>query len=162
MKAIYWIPHDTPPRLAIVARPRGNEWLENDLAKLKRDGIEVLLSLLEPDEARDLGLQHERDFAESIGIDFVSYPIPDRTIPVDKAGFHRLITQLAELVRTGTRVGAHCRGCIGRSTVATAAILIHLGIEPAEALALIEDSRGCAVPDTPEQLKWILSFKPEP
>jgi protein-tyrosine phosphatase len=162
MTDIYWIRHDEPPRLAVVARPRGDEWLQSDLANLRRGGIDILLSLLEPEEAGYLGLAHERNLAESIGIEFASYPIPDRTTPADEVSFRRLIRQLAASARSGKSIGAHCRGCIGRATVAIAAILIQLGINPADALALIEEARGCAVPDTPEQLRWILSFKPEP
>jgi len=160
MKDIYWIRHAEPLRLAIVTRPRGDKWLEQDLANLKRGGIDVLVSLLMPDEAADLGLAAEGELARKAGIDFISYPIPDRTTPVVSEGFGMLISRLAEAVRDGQHVGAHCRGCIGRATVTTAAILIQLGAKPADALALIEEARGCPVPDTPEQLNWILRFEP--
>jgi protein-tyrosine phosphatase len=160
MKDIYWIRHAEPPRLAIAARPWGDEWLEEDLANLKRCGIDVLVSLLVLDEAADLGLAAEGELARKAGIDFISYPIPDRTTPVVSEGFGMLISRLAEAVRDGQHVGAHCRGCIGRATVTTAAILIQLGAKPADALALIEEARGCPVPDTPEQQNWILRFEP--
>lgn len=160
MKDIYWIQHAEPSHLAIVARPRGDEWLEEDLANFKRGGIDILVSLLMPDEAADLGLARESELANRSGIDFISYPVPDRTTPVDSAAFGLLILRLAEAVREGKHVGAHCRGCIGRATVTTAAVLNQLGLKPADALALIEEARGCPVPDTPEQLKWILSFQP--
>ena len=67
MKDIYWIRHDQQSRLAIVARPEGEEWLEEDLASLKQGGIDVLVSLLMPDEAEDLGLAHEGDLATQKG-----------------------------------------------------------------------------------------------
>ncbi|MBV8671976.1 MAG: dual specificity protein phosphatase family protein [Acidobacteriaceae bacterium] len=161
MDDIYWIPHDQSPRLAIVARPRGDEWLEDDLANLKRGGIEILISLLEADEAAYLGLRRESDLAERAGLEFISYPIPDRTTPEDEHSFRHLVEYLVEVVNAGKRIGAHCRGCIGRSTVLMAAILIQLGFKPSHALTLIQQGRGCAVPDTPEQLHWILSFKPQ-
>ncbi|MGA7312528.1 MAG: hypothetical protein WBX22_01035 [Silvibacterium sp.] len=160
MKDIYWIEHDERPHLAIVARPRGDDWLEEDLANLKRGGIEILVSLLTPSEAIDLGLAAERDLAERLGIEFVSYPVLDRTTPGDLGGFRLLAAQLAAAVRAGKHVGAHCRGCIGRATITTAAILIHLGYKPADALAMVEKARGCTVPDTPEQLNWIMRFEP--
>lgn len=160
MKDIYWIEHDERPHLAIVARPRGDDWLEEDLANLKRGGIEVLVSLLMPSEAIDLGLAAERDLAERLGIEFVSYPVLDRTTPGDMGGFRLLVAQLADAVRVGKHVGAHCRGCIGRATITTAAILIHLGYKPVDALAMVEKARGCTVPDTPEQLNWIMRFEP--
>jgi len=162
MKDIYWIEHDERPHLAIVARPRGEDWLEEDLANLKRGGIEILVSLLTPSEAIDLGLAPERDLAERLGIEgaFVSYPVLDRTTPGDIGGFRLLIAQLAAAVRAGKHVGAHCRGSIGRATITTAAILIHLGYKPADALTMVEKARGCTVPDTPQQLNWIMRFEP--
>jgi protein-tyrosine phosphatase len=161
MKDIYWIRHEKEPRLAIVSRPRGDDWLEEDLANLKRGGIEVLISLLTPEEALNLGLLAEGDLASQAGIEFISYPIPDRTTPAGMDGFRRLIARLVEAVQMGKRVGAHCRASIGRSSVTTAAVLIQLGVRPAEALAMIEEARGCPVPDTDEQLNWILNFEPE-
>jgi len=161
MKNIYWIRHDEQPRLAIVARPDGEEWLEEDLASLKQGGIDVLVSLLMPDEAVDLGLAHEGDLARQNGMEFISYPIPDRTTPANDESFRRLIMKLVDSVRMGKHIGVHCRGSIGRSTVTTAAVLIQLGRKPADALKMIEEARGCYVPDTREQLTWILNFEPE-
>jgi len=162
MKDIYWIPYDEPPRLAIVARPRGDEWLEADLLGLKHGGIDILVSLLMPDEVASLGLAAEGSTAQGLGLEFILHPIPDRTTPAHEKSFRYLIARLVEATETGKRVGAHCRGCIGRATVTTAAVLIQLGVQPAEALAMIEEARGCPVPDTIEQLDWILSFEPRP
>jgi hypothetical protein len=41
-------------------------------------------------------------------------------------------------------------------------VMIALGWDATEALRLIEKARGFPVPDTPEQLEWILNFRPEP
>ena len=167
MKDIYWIAHHEPPRLAhpslaIVARPRGAFWLEDDLAILKQGGIDILVSLLEPDEAAALGLSAEGELAEKVGIHFLSYPIPDRTVPADSASFRKFIARLVEAVQSGKRVGVHCRGCIGRSTVTAASVLIQLGFTPSDALAMIETARECPIPDTLEQLNWILRFERKP
>jgi|SRR5208337_544335 len=160
MKDIYWVQHDDHPRLAIVARPRGNDGLDEDLANLKQGGINVLVSLLVPDEAVDYGLGAEGEIAERLGIQFVSYPVTDSTTPADIDSFRLLVAQLADAVQAGNHVGVHCRGCIGRSVVLAAAILAHLGFEAADALALIEEARGCPVPETREQRNWILKFEP--
>jgi len=158
---IYWIPCHQPPRLAIVARPRGDDLLIDDLGYLQREGIDVLVSMLEPQEALYLGLQHERKTAEAVGLQFISYPIPDRGTPEDRNGFLGLVGQLVELIEKGKRVGVHCRGCIGRSTVVISAILIKLGVKPSQAVAVVQQARGCVVPDTDQQLDWILSFNPK-
>ena len=69
---------------------------------------------------------------------------------------------LADRLRTGERIGVHCRGSIGRSTVTAACALIHLGWQPQAALEAIAAARGCAVPDTEEQRRWILSYEAKP
>lgn len=159
MNSIWWIEEGQTRRMAIVPRPRGDDWLEEDLARLKDGGIDVLVSLLCADEARELGLAEEAGLAEQLGMRFISYPVPDRTTPRDMAGFRRLVSELAALVREGHRVGAHCRACIGRSTVLIAAVLIALGMDARDALSRIEAARDCWVPDTPEQREWILQFR---
>lgn len=161
MKHIYWIRHAEQPQLAIVARPRGNEWLDYDLAALERDGIDVLVSLLTTREAKELGLGKEEEFAKALDMQFISYPIPDHTAPSDLKSFHELVVRLANAIQSGKNVGAHCLGCIGRSTITTAAVLIELGWSAEDALALIEQGRGCPVPDTPDQEAWIRQYKSE-
>jgi len=161
MKDIYWIDESPSARLAIVARPRGGDWLRDDLTALKEGGIDVVVSLLEPSEAEELGLADEAALAEQAGIRFISWPIPDRRTPGDLAGFQQLVSDLCKLLQAGQTIGAHCRGCIGRSTVLMAAILITRGSHPETALQVIERARGCIVPDTPEQREWIHSFRPD-
>lgn len=161
MKDIYWIEAGQPGRLAIVTRPRGADWLEQDLNGLRRGGIDVLVSLLEPWEAGELGLSSEGALAEEAGMRFLSYPIPDRCTPGDLEGFRQFVSELADRVQAGQSVGAHCRGCIGRSTVLIASVMIALGAEPGAALGAIERSRGCIVPDTGDQREWIHNFRPQ-
>lgn len=162
MNSIYWIDGDSNSQLAIVARPRPDDWLADDLATLKRGGIDVLISFLSDEENAELGLGDEHTLAEQAGLEFISYRIPDRQVPSDIRGFREFVSQLAEQVRAGKRVGAHCRGCIGRSTLLIASLMIALGSDAEEALRKIELSRGLAVPDTPEQRQWILDFRPTP
>jgi protein-tyrosine phosphatase len=159
---IYWVQDGPDPRLAIVARPEGGAELRLDLADLKSGGIDILVSFLPPDEAEYLGLSDEARLAADVGLQFISYPILDRTVPEDIADFCALVGRLADEVRAGRRVGAHCRGSIGRSTVLIASIMIVLGSDADTALAQIERARGLEVPDTPEQRAWIFNFRSTP
>ena len=160
MTKIYWIQHRQKPLLAIVARPRGEEQLYDELVAMKSSGIDILVSLLEPDEAIYLGLAEEREAAQQAGLEFVWFPINDRGTPGDMQNFCKLIASLTEAIRAGKRVGVHCQGCIGRSTVVTATILMELGWNAVDALRLIEKARGYPVPDTEAQRRWILQFTP--
>jgi protein-tyrosine phosphatase len=156
---IFWIDGEPPPGLAIVLRPRGGDWLEDELHRLKRGGIETLVSLLEDEEASELGLVEEGTLARKSGLSYLSHPIPDRHVPPDTAAFRHFVTGLAERLRRGRRIGVHCRGSIGRATITAASALIHLGWMPETALTAIETARGCTIPDTPEQRDWILRYK---
>lgn len=161
MKSVLWIGEADPSRLAIVLRPRGDEGLQADLEAVHAAGIDTLVSLLTREDNEDLGLMEEGRIARQLGMQFISYPILDRCTPSDPASFRRLVTSLRDQVRAGKAIGAHCRGCIGRATVLLASVMIALGWDPEQALRLIERARGFPVPDTPEQLEWILNLQPE-
>lgn len=162
MRTVLWIGEAQPSQLAIVLRPRGGEGLTADLQVVRDEGISVLVSLLTPADNEDLGLTEEGRIARPLGIRFIAHPIMDRQTPADVAAFCRLVAELRDLVRSGHRIGAHCRGCIGRATVLLASVMIALGWDADAALRKIERARGFPVPDTPEQLEWILEFEPQP
>ena|ERR1035441_7165536 len=161
MNEIFWIKGKPSPSLAIVLRPRGDDWLEDELQRMKRGGIQTLVSLLEEDEAASLGLALESSVAAQIGIQFLSYPIPDVHVPPHLDSFRRFIAELTNRLAAGTHIGVHCRGSIGRATVTAACTLIHLGWQPIDALEAIEMARGLSVPDTQEQKDWILRYRPQ-
>ena len=154
-KDVYWIANTG---LAIVARPRGDEWLEDDLIRLRNGGIETLISAVEDWEARALGLAREKEAAERCEIEFISYPMRDRSTPPNREDFAKFVKSLATRLEAGRRIGVHCRGCIGRSTVVTACTLITMGWTAKDALRAIEIAREFPVPDTDEQYAWVLAF----
>lgn len=162
---IFWIgASDSEPaaRLAIVLRPRGDDWLEDELRRMKTSGIDTLVSLLEHDEAGWLGLIDEARLAQKSGLQFLSYPIPDTQTPANSGDFRKFVAALAQRLRCGERIGVHCRGSIGRATITAACTLIHLGWNAKDALRAVELARGCPVPDTPDQRTWILHYETQP
>jgi protein-tyrosine phosphatase len=156
---IFWIDGLDRGKLAIVPRPRGGDWLEDELRRIQGAGVQILASMLEPEEADDLGLNDEAKLTASVGMEFFGYPIPDRTTPSEDSSFRIFVALLAGRVHSGHAVAVHCRGSIGRATIAAACTLIHLGWQPQDALGLVERARGCAVPDTSEQREWILRYR---
>jgi protein-tyrosine phosphatase len=159
---IFWIEGEPPARLAIVLRPAGDDWLADELSGLKRGGIDTLVSMLEPWEAEALGLAREGQLAEAAGMQFLSFPIPDRQTPERVGAFRAFAGELARRLNAGERIGVHCRGSIGRCTVAAASALVHLGWQPRDALAAIGTARRFPVPDTDEQRAWILGYEAQP
>jgi protein-tyrosine phosphatase len=162
LDGVFWIEGSPPVGLAIVLCPRGDDSLGNELLGYKQSGVEVLVSLLDPNEAIWLGLREEGSLAEAAGMHFLSYPILDVHVPANVGPFRAFVEGLANRLRGGERIGVHCRGSIGRSTVTAACTLIHLGWKAKEALRAIQAARGCVVPDTEEQLRWILKYKAQP
>jgi protein-tyrosine phosphatase len=156
-KSVLGVPGVGTPGLAIVMRPM--DWLEIEMRALKAGGIDTLVSLLERREAEWLGLEDEGRAAERAGIEFLNFPIPDTTVPLNVGRFRAFVADLADRLRRGERIGVHCRGSIGRATVTAACTLVHLGWRAKDALAAVEAARGCRVPDTDEQQRWILAYE---
>jgi len=151
MKAFpYWI----TDQLAIVPRPRGGDWLDEEMLALRESGIDAVVSLLTEPEASELGLGDEKESAHRAQLDFYSFPIPDRETPSADA-FKIFLAKLRQELQNGKKIGFHCRACIGRATVTAASLLIQTGTPPETAWNLIEKARGCAVPDTTEQKSWV-------
>jgi protein-tyrosine phosphatase len=158
---VFWIQGDPSVGLAIVLRPQGDGWLKDELVRMKQSGVETIVSLLEPTEAMWLGLAEEGPIAEELGMRFLAHPILDAHVPPNVAAFRAFVANLADRLSAGERIGIHCQGSIGRSTVTAACTLIHLGWKAKNALAAIEVVRGCRVPDTEEQRRWILRYEAE-
>jgi protein-tyrosine phosphatase len=162
MDEVFWIEGNPPVGLAIVLCPRGDNRLGDDLKNIKRSGVQTLVSLLEPEEAGWLGLAEEGPLAKELGMHFVSYPIQDVQVPASMDAFRIFVAGLADRLRAGERIGMHCRASIGRAPLTAACTLIHLGWNANDALVAIRAVRGYPIPDTQEQLRWILNYKAQP
>ena len=152
LSTIYRIETPGDMRIAIMARPRSGEWLEDEIAHWARSGVGIVVSLLEREEIDDLELAREPALCNQNGIEFLSWPIPDRGLPDDAAAFGRFANDMAA---RGKPVAIHCRAGIGRSSVLAAAIMIGAGQSADDALDAIATARGVQVPDTDEQRDWI-------
>lgn len=151
---IYWI-ESVQPRLAIMARPRAGDWLEDEIANWRNAGVASVISLLERHEVDDLDLTDEEALCVRSGIRFMSLPIADRGLPADPDAYERFIDKLVE---DEAPIAIHCRAGIGRSAIVAATLLVRRGMGPAQALELIAKARGTRVPDTDEQRDWILQL----
>ena len=151
---IFWIECGPAGRLAILSRPASEQLAEEVLA-WSDAGLTIVASLLEPREQRELGLSAEADLCRSRGIDFASFPIPDRGVPASLEDVVALVRRLANAVEAGGTVGVHCRAGIGRSGMVAASVLMALGHSEDQALDAVAAGRGLRVPETPEQRGWV-------
>ena len=126
----------------------------------------MIVSALTSSENKELGLTEESRYCKNCDVEFVSFPIEDRSVPNSISKFNELVSSLTEYLRSGKAVGVHCRAGIGRSSMIVAGVLIHNGFSAASAFNAIEEARGCEVPDTPEQREWVEQntsrFNPKP
>ena len=155
MPAIYKIPGPWPGHIAISSRPRGGDWLGDDVANWRQAGIDVVVSLLESNEETDLDLADEQRLASLHGIRFVSFAIPDRGVPSKLSEFGNLLGDLRRELESGKTVAIHCRQGIGRSALVAAGVLLSSGMDPAEALKTVAEARGLPVPETRHQRNWL-------
>lgn len=158
MSRLYWIDHHGAGRLAIAARPQAGDRLDADLKAWTADGVDVVVSLLEEEEASKLGLQREPESCASNGLAFVSFPIPDFGLPPGRPQAMQLTRRLAAELELGRTIVIHCRGGIGRSSTMAACTLISCGVSADDALSRIAAARGRRVPETADQRDWVLSF----
>src|SRR5262245_58213019 len=121
---LFRIPTSGPGRLAVAPRPRGNDWLDEEIAGWHRTGMDVVVSLLTPDEVEEFGLEGEANAAESYGMRFLNFPIPDRDIPSSSEGFKQLVADIGAELAANRRVVVHCRQGIGRAGMTAAAVLV--------------------------------------
>lgn len=142
----------------MMARPRGEDWLEDEIKGLSYRGINCIVSLLDRSEARELGLAEEADLCRKYGMEFISYPIEDLSVPTDERTLMKLLDGLMVRLHEQKKVLIHCRAGIGRSSVVASCLLIALGIDGEQVFDLLSQAREVEVPDTDEQKYWVLDF----
>lgn len=154
----FWVETGNQLRLAIVPRPRGGDWLDDEMLALKKAGVDVLVSLLPAEEAAQLGLSTEAEACQRAGISYRSFPIPDRETPSSTSSFVVFVDLLRSELHAGRSVAVHCRASIGRSSLLLAAVLCAEGFAPQDAFKRLSKARGLQVPDTVDQVRWIETF----
>jgi predicted protein tyrosine phosphatase len=155
---VFWIAGPWKGRLGILPRPRGGDWLADEILAWRAAGIDVVVSLLEPREETELVLEAEADATAASGIEFRPFPLPDRGVPASPDAVADLAHTIVAALDAGKNVAVHCRQGIGRSGLIVGGVLVAAGREVGEALETIEASRGVEVPETAEQRRWINDF----
>ena len=141
--------------LSVMAKPVSGEWIEDEFSGIARYGINRIVSLLEKRESYETGLRQEKALTEKNGMDFISYPIPDRGLPDSVGEFASFTKRLYFETAGGLNTVIHCRAGIGRTGIVAAGVLLHCGFEVQDAFAHISEKRGVRVPDTQEQIDWV-------
>jgi protein-tyrosine phosphatase len=150
---LYTADYRGPGRVSTMAKPRGGDWLPDEMTALKGIGVDVLVCALTSAELHETGLDEEPGAAQQAGLSFTAIPIPDRNVP-DLPTVLPALRNLAGQLRGGAHIVTHCRFGIGRSSLLAASILTLNGTDPDTAWQLLGHARGIAIPDTTEQRNW--------
>ena len=137
------------------ARPRGGDWLEDEIQNWRREGIATVFSLLTPEEEADLDIAGEAATVGAAGMRFLSLPIADRQVPDSEPRFAEALLDLEVELRAGRNVVLHCRQGIGRTGLVAACLLVMNGMDAGEVVRRLSAARGVPVPETAEQRQWI-------
>ncbi|HEY1801335.1 MAG TPA: dual specificity protein phosphatase family protein [Terriglobales bacterium] len=152
---LYWIHGPWAGKLAVAARPRGGDWLEDEISSWRRSGVDTVLSLLDAEEELELNLKDEAKEAKLQGMKFFSLPIPDRQVPSSEAKLTKTLEALDADLQSGKNLAVHCRQGIGRSGLIATCLLIRKGFSPQAAVEIVSAARGVNVPETAEQRNWL-------
>ena len=155
---VYWLNRDTVSRIGIMPRPRGGDWLDDEVCSLRDSNVDIVVSLLEESEIVELDLQDESDCCQKYGITYLNYPIADRGVPRSEADTLNFARRLVGLLAVRKNLVIHCRQGVGRSSIIAAAVKILMGDSAETVFDEIAAARGCPVPDTPEQRDWLIKL----
>jgi protein-tyrosine phosphatase len=159
---IHWVHQfDNGSKIGIMPRPRGNDWLEEEIIQLKKQNVGILVSLLEQQEINELGLKKQEPLCGKHDLEYANFPIVDRGVPDKNAKIDSLIDQLLKKIQGGNSVVIHCRMGIGRSSIVAACVLLKTGFKTDQILQKITTARGLKVPDTDMQVQWIKNKEKE-
>ncbi len=156
MTEIFWLEQPFQ-NLGICKRPKGKNDLIEEIQFLESLHLEVLVSCLTETEIFELGLENEKNFCYANQIEFINFPIDDRNIPESLYSYKKLLLNLKENYLANKKILIHCRAGIGRSALTLAGLLIILGENKNIVFEKISESRKINVPDTNEQIDYILN-----
>lgn len=142
-------------KVSIMSHPRGGDWLTDEMKVLFFEGVDVLVSLLMPEEIAELELQNEAEICQSQGMKYLTYPIPDHHVPPFSTDTFALLEELKAYLAQGKHVAVHCWMGLGRSALIAASLLVLSDFTPERACTLLSSARGYEVPETEEQRAWV-------
>jgi atypical dual specificity phosphatase len=119
-----------------------------DLTWLRRNGIEVLVSLTEEPPLRQ--------WVNDAGLLVVNVPVPDMEPPSDRQLDHLLDT-IRKANAAGMGVAVHCGAGLGRTGTVLAAYFVAHGLKPREAVEKVRNLRPGSV-ETAEQERAVERF----
>jgi len=132
------------PHLAGMARPSD----AGDLAWLREQGIELLISLTEE--------RPRRDWVNDAGLMVLHVPVEDMEAPTQDQ-LDQSVTAIQRANEQGMGVAVHCGAGLGRTGVILAAYFVAQGMSAQNAIAKVRRLRPGSI-ETDEQADAVVEF----
>ena len=152
---LYWVDGPWPGKLAMASRPKGGDWLADEVTEWKNLSVNIVLSLLTIQEEQELDIRGEGAAVRAQGLQFRSFPIPDMQVPASESELAAELEVVDRALNAGKNVLVHCRQGIGRTGLVAACLLVSRGMNPEAAVRKISAARGVTIPETEAQRIWI-------
>jgi len=169
-----WLPDQrTPGKVGITIAPgkhsvslhSSGRWerdLGKDLEALANEWkTHVLLCLLESRDLRRLQIPDLVKRAAVHGVELISFPIRDGSVPRDTASVRGLVATMGHHTREGKNVVVQCEGGLGRSGIIAGCYLAAEGFNVRDVFEMLHRTRGQNCPETEEQRQFIRDFARE-
>lgn len=148
------LPVSIPGKLYLHSMPGRYEPFERTVAEIQMYGITEVICLVPLEEVEHKSPDYARALKNgSTPWRQVMFPIVDYGVPSDQQDYLKLVLWVAQSLRTGTNVLAHCGAGIGRTGTLAACVLVALGVSKAEALETVHAAGSYA--ERPEQLDLV-------
>ena len=144
----------------------GGDWdrdLQADATRLHAEGVAHVVSLIEEDEGRGLGVADLGQAIEATGMTWERFPIRDTSVPsdTDRPDFEDLLDRISAALDDGAHVVVHCRGGLGRAGTVAASVLVRRGMAPDAAMARVRAARPGAI-ENARQEAYVADVRPAP
>lgn len=131
-----------------------NRSLDKDLKKIKNQGYDIIVSLIEGQEFEDLQVNELQNGAvDNFEMKWIWAPIVDGDVPIKPEAFIGL-NSVIDLLESEHSIFVHCKGGLGRAGTIAAWLLTHNGRTAEDAITEIRKVRKGAIENS-KQYDWI-------
>jgi len=139
-----------------------NRDLPTDMDVVKDWGAKAIISILEPQELKDLQVTELGSESAKRGIKWVNLDLPNDAVPTRAfmEQWKRAKPHIHQILDQGGDVFVHCMGGIGRTSTLAGMIMMERGSSAEQALEAISSAR----PDSfsvPEQVDFLRAYNPK-
>ena len=138
--------------------PKGS--LDTHLEDLSKIGIKIIYCLINYEEQRKLNLINYSEKTKHLGIEFISLPITDQSIPDPNLTIKlkRILDEMVMNFKKNKTFLIHCKAGLGRTGMITALLLKKFNFTSSEAIKTVRNKKPGSI-ETKDQEKYVIEFE---